>query len=420
MRLRVSAVVLLGLTGCQQVESPCCMDGDVTSPGGAHLTYEYALETSAPLLPATWRGEDDEHVGEQLFFRDWLGTGAAPLAGPDYDRSSCDACHIETSSRPSRNAESFLVALPADLEGRHRFGAQITRRHSLGEGPEAVVLVDYVTHQFVYPDGAARQLRQPVARAESGGEPVPVRLRAASLLFGWGLLEHVDEEMLLNFDDPNDRNGDGISGTARWVRDEETATTRLGRFGWKSTHPSLRQQIATALFNDMGVTSSLRCEQPNCIPEMAAEELAALAEYVGALGVPNRREDFSIEGEILFGTVGCSDCHVPALVTKTTGPRQIADQLIWAYTDLMLHDMGEALAEPGDAEDSREWRTAPLWGIGLVEVHLTAHGFLHDGRAKTIEDAVLWHGGEAEGAKLRFTRLRAEQREALLGYVRAL
>ena len=128
-----------------------------------------------------------------------------------------------------------------------------------------------------------------------------------------------------------------------------------------------------------------------------------------------------LTGQHLFGIVGCADCHVTVLKTRGAdedGP--LAGQLVWPYSNLMLHDMGPALAEPGGAADASEWRTAPLWGLGVVETHVPERGFLHDGRARTIEEAILWHGGEAEHSRQRFVALTAGEREALLAYVRSL
>ena len=392
---------------------------DLTLPGGTHLTYVYSPASSALLIAPV--GDDVIDAGETLYFRDWLEQDAAdgtPLAGPHFDQGTCAACHIETAGQPSDN--EFLIARPIGKAAQARFGEQITTQHWARGVPEAEIAVHHERREFVYPDGRTRLLRKPVAIARlPNGERLLVKQRAASLLFGWGLLENVDREMLESFHDPLDRNHDGISGRFNWVRNWLTGKLEVGRFGWKNSHPSLRQQIAAALNNDMGVTSSLTCEQ-DCAPEISPSDLHALTHYVRHLGVPDRRAGATPEGEALFGTVGCSSCHVPALLTVDSDSPAVDNQVIWAYSDLMLHDMGDDLADPGSALDAREWRTAPLWGIGLVEEHLPQHGFLHDGRARSIEDAILWHGGEADESRNRFADLAADERQALLNYVRSL
>lgn len=387
-------------------------------PGGQYLTFDARAHETGPLVEA-FDPEQRFATGKSVFYRDWLAAtdGEAPLAGPDYDATSCAACHVETQAAGDLSTASFtpLIAKPATRDHLERFGPQLTtNRHGTAD-PEASIEVLRVNWPFVYPDGERRTLVRPVGRAfDRDGETVPVRLRAAPLLFGWGLLERVDPAMLAFFHDPEDRDGDGISG--RLVAEGE----RVAFLGWKNSHTSLRSQIAAALANDMGVTSTHNCGG-DCSDEIEPAELDALTDYVRHLGVPDRRPLDDLTGQHLFGTTGCVDCHVTVLRTRSVdGGGPLDDQLVWPYSNLMLHDMGPALAEPGDAEDASEWRTAPLWGLGVVESHLPQRGFLHDGRARTIEEAILWHGGEAERSKRRFVSLTANEREALLAYVRSL
>lgn len=400
-------------------------------PGGEHLTYEFDLAVEGPLLRPLARDAARTARGEALFHKDWLDPGAPypaarPLAGPHHDRSACPACHLEARREGLRTPPRavHLVARPAHATDRRRFGVQVTTRSLPPHLAEARVEIDYRHHLVRYADGQQRRLRKPVARAvDSAGRAFDVNLRAAPLLFGWGLLENVDRTMIAHFDDPEDRNGDGISGRRPLVPDARTGGLRPGLFGWKMAHPTLEQQIAAALAHDMGVTSPATCS-PACPPEIDRQALAALTEYVRHLGVPDQRrgagDPAMAQGEKLFGTSGCSACHVPVVLTRRGGGYPFSEQMVWAYTDLMLHDMGDRLADAGDAPEGREWRTAPLWGIGLVEALLPAHGFLHDGRARSIEEAILWHGGEAARSRQRFMRLSAGQRRALLVFVRAL
>ncbi|MEO0972629.1 MAG: di-heme oxidoredictase family protein, partial [Pseudomonadota bacterium] len=238
------------------------------------------------------------------------------------------------------------------------------------------------------------------------------------------LLQHVDQRRLPPFHDPEDHNRDGITGRAAVIRDACTGRRKLGLLGWKGTHASLESQISAALHNDMGVESPNPCQEDPVAFEFSAQELSAVTEFVRYLAVPAHRRDENRgrtdEGERLFGRIGCGDCHVPILLTRDDGPPPLASQTAWAYTDLMLHDMGADLADPGDGAMAREWRTAPLWGVGLVEARYPERGFLHDGRAESLEDAILWHGGEARPARSRFTALPLADREVLLDFVRAL
>jgi len=393
---------------------------DPLNPAGRYLTFDSNGTENA--LLEVYDPSGRHAAGEAVFYRDWLDTlrGAEPLAGPDLDQSTCPACHVEAALRAGSAIHELppLIAKPATAEQSRRFGTQInTLRHD-GGGAEAAVRIEYVESLFEYPNGEQRMLRKPVGRID-GDEAVagPVRLRAAPLLFGWGLLERVDPSMIAHFHDPDDRNGDGISG--KLVHAGGSGHGAPAIFGWKNAQVSLRNQIEAALANDMGVLSAGTCGA-DCEPEIEESELDALTDYVRYLGVPNRREFRFRRGQDLFGLTGCSNCHISVLWTSAGGPAELSEQLVWPYSDLMLHDMGAALADPGDAPDAREWRTAPLWGLGVVEQHLPGRGFLHDGRAATIEEAVLWHDGEAAESRMRFAGLSRADREVLLAYVRSL
>jgi len=247
---------------------------------------------------------------------------------------------------------------PVNARDRAEYGPQLQQ-------PAARVRVDYARKTHRYPDGETIELRAPIARAITrDGETIPVALRAAPLLFGRGLLEWVDPGMLELFEDPGDRDGDGVSGRlARIDAGWEGASGGIGMFGWKGSHASLRAQIRTALANDMGVIAA-DDSVAGGDAEMSARELDALEAYVRRLGVPDSSEGASERGQDLFGLTGCSSCHVAVLRTTRTGEATFSEQIIWPFTDLMLHDMGPALADPGHAAGASEWRTAPLWGLG--------------------------------------------------------
>jgi CxxC motif-containing protein (DUF1111 family) len=280
-----------------------------------------------------------------------------------------------------------------------------------------------------------------------------VSLRIPRPVFGLGFLEAVPAETILAHADPDDLNQDGISGRPNFVTDPTTGVMVLGRFDWKAGTSSLREQAALAFNNDIGVTSPMfpahRCgsAQTECLSMVASEGLPALSEtdldnivsYLRSLSVPPRRnyeDPLAIAGKALFEGIGCTNCHVQNLVTSTTYEvPQLRGINIQPFTDLLLHDMGDDLADTAPIEEGsatgREWRTAPLWGNGTGAAVMfpsidafDPNGnpppggvYLHDGRARSISEAILWHGGEALPMRNAFLALAPEQREQLLAYV---
>jgi len=259
--------------------------------------------------------------------------------------------------------------------------------------------------------------------------------RVAPFNFGLGLLEAIPERALLDREDPNDRDRDGVSGHANRVWDAAAGKTVVGRFGWKAGAPNLIQQTAGAYNGDMGVTSSLfsaeSCEgdRPECglhAPEVSDETVIAVARYMQTLGVPARRnvdDPVATVGEGMFYLAGCAACHTPTQRTGfLAGVPSVANQLIHPYTDLLLHDMGDGLADnrPDFQASGKEWRTPPLWGIGLVQAVSGHSNFMHDGRARNLTEAVLWHGGEAKRARDTFVLLPSVARAALIKFLESL
>jgi CxxC motif-containing protein (DUF1111 family) len=249
----------------------------------------------------------------------------------------------------------------------------------------------------------------------------------------------VPEETILAFADPGDADGDGISGRPNFVRDRRADADALGRFGWKANQPSVEQQNSGAFLGDIGVTSTLFPEQ-NCTavetecaaapdggdPEVDQDKIDSVTFYARLLAVPARRDvddPVVLRGESLFHEIGCAACHRSTVVTgDVTGIPALSRQTIHPYTDLLLHDMGPDLADdrPDFQADGREWRTAPLWGVGLID-NVNRHDFLlHDGRARGFAEAILWHGGEGEAARESFRMLPKEDRSALLRFLESL
>jgi CxxC motif-containing protein (DUF1111 family) len=320
------------------------------------------------------------------------------------------------------------------------YGDQLNDRAAPGVPAEGRVAVTWQEEPGHFADGEPYSLRVPGyafrdLRFGPLGPETRISPRVAPAVIGLGFLEAVDEATLEALADPDDRDGDGISGRVNRVWDVAARRPAAGRFGWKATVPTLRQQAAAAALGDIGLTTSLFPAQ-NCPPvqracrdatgggrpELPDGFLDKLTFYTQTLAVPARRGAHEA-GERLFVAIGCAGCHQPTLRTgrHPTQPR-LSSQVIQPFTDLLLHDLGEGLADgrPDFEATGREWRTPPLWGIGLVELVNGHTLFLHDGRARGLAEAILWHGGEAEGARERFRTMPRGDRHALLAFLGSL
>jgi CxxC motif-containing protein (DUF1111 family) len=312
------------------------------------------------------------------------------------------------------------------------YGAQLSVNGVKGVPYEGKPTLLYETVMSLYPDGEQVELRRPVIGVEALNygalhADTIIANRLAPALVGMGLLDRVEEGAILAHEDPEDRNGDGISGRANRVYDPRSGKTAIGRFTWNASAPNVRHQVAAAFHHDMGLTTSLfpheNCTpvQTECLnapkgrdtPDVTDERLDAVSFYVTHLRLPKPAP--SPKGKELFGRIGCTSCHLPALSTRE-------GLVIEPYTDLLLHDMGEELADSRREFDAseKEWRTAPLWGIGKRTKVLNQRNYLHDGRARSIEEAILWHGGEAKGAQERFRALSREERRQILDFLEGL
>jgi CxxC motif-containing protein (DUF1111 family) len=323
------------------------------------------------------------------------------------------------------------------------FGLQVQDQALLGAAPEASVNISYTDKAVTYPDGATATLRQPSYTLQSPYIPLPagylISPRLAPRLIGMGLLENIPENTILSFVDAGDKNGDGITGKANYVYDSYTKKMALGRFGVKANTPTLLLQVATAYQQDMGVTSYVQPKesaygqsQMNTIGsndrsiELIDSLLNYVTFYVQTLAVPARRDvldSVNKRGATLFTQVNCASCHRTTMMTGVNPAINLSSQRIHPYTDLLLHDMGEGLADsrPDFLATGREWRTPPLWGIGLLSRTNGGSAFyLHDGRARTVEEAILWHDGEAAKSKQQFMQLNQADRSALLQFISSL
>ncbi len=398
-------------------------------------------------------------TGNSLFSQSWVSSPASTTArdglGPTFNARACANCHFEdgrgTPLINGVNSSGFLMRI--SLPGQDSFGNpnpvpgygnQIQDRAINPTIPyESKVIVNYETISGNYPDGTAYELRKPIYTftdtqfgSLAGVETSP---RVGTQTIGMGLISALPDSEILKFVDEFDSDGDGISGRANYVWNIEAASATLGKYGWKANAPTLEQQVAGAFHGDMGLTSPLFMEnncpspQQDCMdapnggePEVTESQLRRVVFYQAALAPPNRRnfrDEDVLQGKVLFNDLNCIGCHA---IDQTTGTSDITNLLsnitIRPYSDFLLHDMGEALADnrPDFLATGSEWRTQPLWGIGLIQ-SVNGHTFLlHDGRARNIEEAILWHGGEAENSKQDFMNLSAEKRQQVIDFVNSL
>jgi len=355
--------------------------------------------------------------------------------GPKFVNRSCVACHVNNGRAlpPAIGAPMLqsVVKVGSDASGSpHPTLGSVLQPQSTSGSPEAgVVISSYTTNTGQYADASPYSLVKP-NYTFSGVTPAFFSVRLAPQLVGLGLLEGIQESTIQSAADPQDSNADGISGRIQTVTDPETGQSRLGRFNYKGGKARLSHQIAGALNNDMGVTTaifpSLDGETNSGAIELSAAEIDKMTRYVALLGVAARRnlsDTQALQGEQLFTGASCTKCHTPTLTTSPFHPMtELRNQTIHPYTDLLLHDLGPGLADnmgEGVATGA-EWRTPPLWSIGLTAGVSGGEAYLHDGRARSLEEAILWHGGEAEAAKQTFRAMSASERAAVVKFLKSL
>jgi CxxC motif-containing protein (DUF1111 family) len=407
--------------------------------------------------------------GRAAFNRAWVVPGLSTGdwgVGPTFVADRCGACHREggRGTVPKSTNEQLLglavrVSVPGtDAHGGPRpldnYGDQLQNRALQGQTPElmfeyepvpaeADLYLDWDERIVKLADGTEVSLRSPRLSIENPAfGPLPAdtmtSLRLTPPVFGLGLLAAVPEQTLLAI--AEDQRRLGFNGRPNYAWDAINGRMALARFGWKASQPSLRQQIAGAALGEMGVTSSLfpkqncpdvqticRREAPGNEPELSDAAWDELELMLLGLGVPAARNlsDAAVQrGGILFEQMQCSVCHQPTLRTADYFARlpELSRQTFHAYTDLLLHDMGDGLADhrPDYAASGRDWRTPPLWGLGLSRTVNGSTVLLHDGRARNVTEAILWHGGEAQRARDAFARLSKQDRDALIAFVNAI
>jgi len=445
--------------------------------GGAATSFKKVNRNSfsIPSQNLTFEQQQKFALGNALFRKVWVSSPSSNHAsdglGPLFNARSCQSCHLKDGrghppegdsdatsmlirlARPAKN-ETEIQAL-ADYTALNfpdrNYGGQLQDLAVQGLHSEGKIEIEYEEIPITLNGGEIVNLRKPtynITNLSKGPMEQGVTLspRIAQPMIGLGLIEAIHAEDIRAGADENDSNGDGISGKAATVLNKETGELTLGRFGWKASQPNLRLQSADAFNGDIGISSpankshfgdctesQIKCReiangvQPRLGDTEAPDPILNLvAFYSGNLAVPARRnisDTKTLAGKKLFYESGCISCHRPKFVTSRNAQiKEHSFQLIWPYSDFLLHDMGKGLSDDqpvGDA-NGQEWRTPPLWGIGLTKIVNGHTFFLHDGRARNLKEAILWHGGEAKIARDKFVKMQQQDRQALIQFLESL
>lgn len=456
----LSAIALFSSCRPEQESFWDYLDENEELSGGQASVYDASpLAFSSP-IPGL--NNDDEllfEVGNSFFRSNWVvapsSTTARDGLGPLFNARSCSGCHFQDGRgrAPEFSGElssGLLIRLSVSGVGPHgeplphpTYGGQLQDQSIPNVPTEGTFSISYSQVSGQFADGTSYSLRKPDYFLDlSGygdGSGVLFSPRVANQMIGLGLLEALSESTILERADEMDANGDGISGRANYVWDQISQSNKIGRFGWKANQPTLLQQSAGAFHGDMGITSFIFPSE-NCstsefdcqsapnggMPEIEDDDLYKVELYSSTLAVPTRRNyktENVLRGKEIFFQIGCESCHRSKMVTGNH-PKvaALSGQTIFPYTDMLLHDMGDDLADgrPDFLATGNEWRTPPLWGIGLFQTVNNHTNYLHDGRARSIEEAVLWHGGEAESSREQYKQLSSTQRQDLLDFLNSL
>ncbi|MEM8650746.1 MAG: di-heme oxidoredictase family protein [Pseudomonadota bacterium] len=445
--------------------------------GGAGTSFKLVNRNafSNPSQNLSFEQQQDFLLGNALFRKVWVSSPSSNHAsdglGPLFNARACQSCHLKDGRghppEGDADATSMLIRLARgpknDTEEKAiknfqvlnfpdtTYGGQLQDAAIQGIKAEGKFEISYEETSVTLNGGEVVNLRKPTysLRELSQGPleaDITLSPRIAQPMIGLGLIEAIHPSDIIQLADEDDINKDGISGKVPLVRDPGNGSTVLGRFGWKASQPSLRSQNADAFNGDIGISSPLNkrhygdctTAQTQCLnlatgvqkrlgdTEAPDPVLDLVTFYTANLAVPSRRDvsdPIVLAGKKLFYETGCVQCHNPKFVTrKDAGDKEHAFQLIWPYSDFLLHDMGEGLADNQQVgrASGREWRTPPLWGIGLTKTVNGHTFFLHDGRARNLKEAILWHGGEAEKVRNTFRDLAKNEREAIIKFLESL
>jgi len=401
----------------------------------------------------------DFGIGNSFFRQNWVvapaSTAARDGVGPFFNAISCSSCLFKDGRGRAplfdgEEGHGLLLRLSIPGKGSNGenlpdpiYGGQLQDNAVLGQIAEGNIRITYQPRIETFADGTTVVLQKPIYKIANLGfgalaSNLQISPRIANQIIGMGLLEAIPESTIVGLADENDSNNDGISGKVNYVYDVSSNSKKMGRFGWKSNQPSIRQQVAGAFLGDMGITTSLFPNENapfgvdlsaianGGTPEISDLNFDRVVLYSRTIAVPARRnytEQNVLKGKKTFETIGCASCHIPKMKTGNDYLiTALRNQTIRPYTDLLLHDMGTDLADntPDFMATGSEWRTQPLWGIGLIETVNGHTNLMHDGRAKNVTEAILWHGGEAFTSKDEFKKLRAIEREELIAFINSL
>ena len=463
MRIRKSHKVCLIIAVVIGIVQVACkkFDDNYSNPdsewlsGGMQTAYDQgsgAFGNMFPVLPEHLARVHE--IGDKQFeaiFVSAQDSSKNTGRGPIFNNVSCASCHIGDGRGkvPGTGDTSVLMLFRISMDGENAhggpnpvpgFGDQLQNLASVGVAKEGSVDIVYSEQPFSFDDGTGYRLRFPTYTVTNTYTSFPgnafLSPRVAAPVFGLGLLEAVSDADILAKADENDTNGECISGKPNYVWNAVKNETTLGRFGWKANQPSLLQQVAAAYNGDIGITTSVfpvescygqsQYNELDHSPELTDSLLYSVEFYIKTLAVPVRRninDEAVKQGKQLFIQSGCASCHVPDMRTAVNVSfPSISNQLIHPYTDLLLHDMGDDLADNRSdfRATGKEWRTAPLWGIGLTQKVNGHNNFLHDGRARSLLEAVMWHGGEAATSRNKVKAMSAEQRTRLIKFLESL
>lgn len=462
---------------------------EVKQGGDTGISITSSESYSKPSSNITASRKGSFFIGNAFFKQPWViapaSTDSRDGLGALFNVAACQSCHIKDGRghapmSSDDDADSLLIrlAMPATTEEQRQklansliekivhpiYGGQLQDRGIQGVPAEARIAVQWTDKPVTFADGHVETLRAPTFTLTKPGygafdDELMVSPRIALPMIGLGLLEQIpDEAIKRQAIKTNNANGD-ISGTFNWVMDPQTGKHALGRFGWKAGQTKLITQNQSAFNEDMGLTSNIRPHE-SCMPTQTAcmnaatgadeqgngkppvevnDEVAKFVEfYTRNLAVPHRRnadDQLVLAGKKRFYDMGCQSCHTPRYQLPKTDDDHLEQhgQVIYPYTDLLLHDMGDDLADRTIAgklpskdlqveflANSYEWRTPALWGIGLAQTVDPQATFLHDGRARTLMEAVLWHGGEAKKQKQKVLTLDKQGRSELNAFLQSL
>ena len=451
-------------------------DYENLSGGIGSTTSSNKNSFSLPMKNINQSNKIDFFIGNSLFQRNWVPSPAITKAsdglGPLFSASSCQSCHISdgrghppqtfTDSKPSlmaihlsippQNNEQALALKSTHIKSIPDpiYGSQLSNFAIDGISPEGEISITYEFIPVMFDNGKIVSLRKPLYSITNKNygdlhPEIQISARVAQPMIGLGLIENISELDILKNIDLEDIDGDGITGKANYVWNKLEKKSSLGRFGWKASQPNIYQQTVDALFEDMGLSSTAIPFSDNCTVnqieckqfqngnskeydgfEVSNDQIDLIVYYSKHLSVPQRRGHDNkdvLAGKRVFFQSGCASCHTPKFQTaKNENDQSLSEQLIWPYSDFLLHDMGEDLADDvGEfLANGNEWRTPPLWGIGLTNKVSGHTNFLHDGRARNILEAILWHGGESKKSRDNVLNLSNNDLDKLLIFLNSL